>query len=137
MLELFRGGMLLIFLSLDLSMTLVHASELEQSDSTSTFTLTQSQPVTESQTKIEENEPLNWITFYGAVVFLLSTAMVALYIVKRRTNLGGLQGPIKVLHAVPIGQRQRLVVISYKNQEYLLAQTTTAISVIGNPAESK
>ena len=133
MLDFLRAGVVLILLCLSLSTTIVHASDNEEQGEYTSSTVEQNQFDPKNEIQESKKEASSWLTLYGAIVFLLIAALIAILFLRSRNNLGISQGPIKIHHAVSIGQRQRLIIISYNDQEYLLAQTNSSVTVINRP----
>ncbi len=67
-----------------------------------------------------------------ALAFVLALAWLFLRLLKRATTLRSVDGrtPPQVVQAVPLGGRERLVIVRHGAQEYVLGVTAASISLI-------
>lgn len=77
---------------------------------------------------------LTWADAGATLLMLLVVlaVIVGLAALVRRLNmrLPGANGPLKILHSMSIGQRERLVIVEVGEQKLLLGVTTQSISVL-------
>ena len=71
-----------------------------------------------------------------ALAFVLALAWLFLRLLKRATTLRAVDGrvPPQVLQAVPLGGRERLVVVRDGEHEYVLGVTAASVSLIDKRA---
>lgn len=71
-----------------------------------------------------------------ALAFVLALAWLFLRLLKRATTLRSVDGraPPQVLQAVPLGGRERLVVVRDGDHEYVLGVTAASVSLIDKRA---
>ena len=73
------------------------------------------------------------INFAASALALLLVLVLAYYVIKAGAKFNGMKqrgNGIQVLESTAIGSRERLVVVSYNNQRYLLGVTGQSVSVV-------
>jgi flagellar biogenesis protein FliO len=65
-----------------------------------------------------------------ALVFVASLALILLKSLKGFYNLQKRSSPMKLLLTLPLGSRERLVVVTYRNSEYLVGITQGGMSLL-------
>ena len=79
------------------------------------------------------------INFAASALALLLVLVLAYYVIKAGARLNGIThrgNSIRVLETAAVGSRERLVIVSYNNQRYLLGVTSHNVSVIDTLADS-
>lgn len=66
--------------------------------------------------------------FALGLVLALAWALIKTMAVLNRTNRQ--RGLINVVDTLPIGSRERIIVVSYKNTEYLLGSTAQGVTLL-------
>jgi len=78
------------------------------------------------------------IALFANVLALVAVLVLAYFVIKGGAKLNGLKhrtGAIKLIESTAVGGRERVVVVSYNNQRYLLGVTSQNVSVIDQHEE--
>jgi len=73
------------------------------------------------------------IALLANVLALVAVLVLAYFVIKGGAKLNGIKhrsGGIKLLETTAVGSRERVVVVSYNNQRYLLGVTNHNVSII-------
>ncbi len=73
------------------------------------------------------------INFAASALALLLVLVLAYYVIKAGAKFNGMKqrgNGIQVLESTAIGSRERLVLVSYNNQRYLLGVTGQSVSLV-------
>lgn len=78
------------------------------------------------------------ITLFANVLALVAVLALAYFVIKGGAKLNGIKhrtGTIKLIESTAVGGRERVVVVSYNNQRYLLGVTNQNVSIIDQHEE--
>lgn len=73
------------------------------------------------------------LNFAASALALLSVLVLAYYVIKAGAKFNGMKqrgNGIQVLETTAVGSRERLVLVSFENQRYLLGVTAHNVSVV-------
>jgi len=73
------------------------------------------------------------IALLANVLALVAVLALAYFVIKGGAKLNGIKqrsGAVKIIETAVVGSRERVVVMSYNNQRYLLGVTNHTVSII-------
>ncbi len=78
------------------------------------------------------------IALFANVLALVAVLVLAYFVIKGGAKLNGIKhrtGQIKLIESTAVGGRERVVLVSYNNQRYLLGVTNQNVSIIDQHEE--
>ncbi len=78
------------------------------------------------------------IALFANVLALVAVLVLAYFVIKGGAKLNGFKhrtGAIKLIESTAVGGRERVVLVSYNNQRYLLGVTNQNVSIIDQHEE--
>ncbi len=77
----------------------------------------------------------SWVDLLLPLVMVLVTGAVAWWLVRRRGGLTGQNGPVKLVQVLPVGPRERLLLVRIGDRHWLCGSTPAQITLISAVSE--